>query len=73
MDDLWYQILSELELPSTRMLLSQQARLVRADKERVVIAAKENWIGMLLSRQPLLQQSVDQVLPGRTVVVIQDD
>jgi len=73
MDDLWHQILSEIELPSTRMILSQQARLVRADKERVVIAANENWIGMLLSRQFLLQQSVDQILPGRTVVVIQDD
>ena len=73
MDDLWSQILSQLELPSTRMLLSQQSRLVRADKERVVIAANENWIGMLLSRQPLLQRCVDQILPGRPVVVIQDD
>ncbi|MBN89639.1 MAG: DNA polymerase III subunit gamma/tau, partial [Synechococcus sp. RS344] len=35
--ELWQQILGSLELPSTRMLLSQQAQLVRLDANRAVV------------------------------------
>lgn len=35
--ELWQQILGSLELPSTRMLLSQQGQLVRLDANRAVV------------------------------------
>ena len=36
--DKWELILSKLELPSTRMLLSQQAELESFDSEKIIIA-----------------------------------
>ncbi len=43
--ELWQQILGSLELPSTRMLLSQQAQLVRLDANRAVVQVAGNWMG----------------------------
>ena len=40
--ELWQQILGSLELPSTRMLLSQQAQLVRLDANRAVVQVAGN-------------------------------
>ncbi|MDP4946831.1 MAG: DNA polymerase III subunit gamma/tau, partial [Cyanobium sp. MAG_102] len=53
--ELWQQILAGLELPSTRMLLSQQARLVRLDERRAVVQVAGNWMAMVQSRLPLLE------------------
>ena len=47
--ELWQQILGSLELPSTRMLLSQQAQLVRLDANRAVVQVAGNWMGMVQS------------------------
>ena len=43
--ELWQQILGSLELPSTRMLLSQQAQLVRLDANRAVVQVAGNLDG----------------------------
>jgi DNA polymerase-3 subunit gamma/tau len=53
--ELWQQILASLELPSTRMLLSQQATLHRLDERRAVVRVAGNWIAMVQSRLPLLE------------------
>jgi DNA polymerase-3 subunit gamma/tau len=53
--ELWHQILAGLELPSTRMLLSQQATLHRLDERRAVVRVAGNWIAMVQSRLPLLE------------------
>ncbi len=60
--ELWQQILSSLELPSTRMLLSQQASLVRLDGQRVVVRVSSKWIAMVQSRLPLLESALRQAL-----------
>ena len=69
MDDVWQEILKNLELPSTRLLLSQQANLAIVDEKEIVILVAKNWIGMVQSRTDLIQQCVDRVLPGRTVII----
>jgi len=56
--ELWQQILSCLELPSTRMLLSQQASLARLDSQRAVVQVSGNWIPMVQSRLPLLEKAL---------------
>ena len=56
--ELWQQILGQLELPSTRMLLSQQAKLIRITNEVAVIGVNSNWIGMIQSRLTLLEEAV---------------
>ena len=68
-DDVWQEILKHLEIPSSRMLLSQQAKLVIVDEKELVLLVAKEWLGMIQGNAELLQQSVDRVLPGKTVVI----
>ena len=69
--ELWQQILGSLELPSTRMLLSQQAQLVRLDAKRAVVQVAGNWMGMVQSRASLLEQAVAKALGGSRQLVLE--
>ena len=69
--ELWQQILGSLELPSTRMLLSQQAQLVRLDANRAVVQVAGNWMGMVQSRSSLLEQAVAKALGGSRQLIIE--
>jgi DNA polymerase-3 subunit gamma/tau len=60
--ELWQQILAGLELPSTRMLLSQQAQLVRLDASRAVVRVSGTWMAMVQSRAALLEQAITRTL-----------
>ena len=60
--ELWQQILTGLELPSTRMLLSQQATLVRLDGQRAVVRVAGNWMAMVQGRLPLLERAMEAAL-----------
>jgi DNA polymerase III subunit gamma/tau len=60
--ELWQQILAGLELPSTRMLLSQQAQLLRLDERRAVVRVAGTWMAMVQSRLPLLEKAVTSAL-----------
>jgi DNA polymerase-3 subunit gamma/tau len=62
--ELWQQILAGLELPSTRMLLSQQAQLVRLDERRAVVRVSGTWMAMVESRKPLLEKAMASALGG---------
>jgi len=69
--ELWQQILGSLELPSTRMLLSQQGQLVRLDANRAVVQVAGNWMGMVQSRATLLEQAVAKALGGSRQLVLE--
>ena len=60
--DLWQQILAGLALPSTRMLLSQQAQLIRLDGQRAVVRVAGTWMAMVQNRQALLQKAITSAL-----------
>jgi DNA polymerase-3 subunit gamma/tau len=60
--DTWQQILSGLQLPSTRMLLCQQASLHQLDDRRAVVRVASNWITMVQSRLPLLEKAIEATL-----------
>jgi len=62
LSELWQRILARLELPSTRMLLNQQARLVRLDSHQALIEVAGTWMAMVQSRLPLLERSVEAAL-----------
>ena len=68
-DDVWQEILKNLEIPSSRMLLSQQAKIAIVDEKELVLLVAKEWFGMIQGNAELLQQSVDRVLPGKTVVI----
>ncbi|MDC3093524.1 DNA polymerase III subunit gamma/tau [Prochlorococcus sp. AH-716-M10] len=57
----WELILSKLELPSTRMLLSQQAELANIDSNEVSIALSPNWENMIKSRKVIIENAIKKV------------
>ena len=69
--ELWQQILAGLELPSTRMLLSQQARLVRLDERRAVVQVAGNWMAMVQTRQALVEQAIARALGSPRQLVLE--
>ena len=69
--ELWQQILGSLELPSTRMLLSQQGQLVRLDANKAVVQVASNWMGMVQSRAALLEQAMAKALGGSRQLVLE--
>ncbi len=69
--ELWQQILASLELPSTRMLLSQQAALVRLDGQRAVVRVSGNWVAMVQSRLPLLEKALQSALGSACQLVLE--
>jgi DNA polymerase-3 subunit gamma/tau len=62
LEELWQRILAGLQLPSTRMLLTQQAHLKRLDERRAVVGVTSNWIGMVQSRLALLEKAMEVAL-----------
>ncbi len=59
--DKWELILSKVELPSTRMLLSQQAELESFDSEKITIALSPNWERMIKSRKVIIENTVKKI------------
>ena len=71
LDELWQQILAGLQLPSTRMLLSQQAHLKRLDGHRAVVQVASNWITMVQSRLPLLEKAMEATLGSARTITLE--
>jgi len=57
----WSLILSKLELPSTRMLLSQQAELISIQSNMVEIGLAPNWENMIKSRKIVIEDAVKKI------------
>ena len=57
----WSLILSKLELPSTRMLLSQQAELLNIGKSSIEIGLSPNWENMIKSRKLIIENTVKKI------------
>ena len=69
--EIWQQILAGLELPSTRMLLSQQASLHRLDERRAVVRVAANWLTMVEGRRPLLEKAMLLALGSARQVMLE--
>ena len=69
--ELWAQILASLELPSTRMLLSQQAQLVRLDDHRAVVQVAGTWMAMVQTRLALVEQAITRALGSPRQLVLE--
>jgi DNA polymerase-3 subunit gamma/tau len=66
--DKWELILSKLELPSTRMLLSQQAELESIDSDKITIALSPSWENMIKSRKLIIENTVKKVFGDQIVL-----
>ena len=60
--ELWSLALERLELPSTRMLLHQNARPLRIEPPRVLLAVAPTWLAMVKSRRALIEKAFTDVL-----------
>jgi len=66
--DKWELILSKLELPSTRMLLTQQAELESLDSEKITIALSPNWENMIKSRKVIIENTVKKIFGDQIIL-----
>ncbi len=66
--DKWELILSKVELPSTRMLLSQQAELESFDSEKIIIALSPNWESMIKSRKVIIENTVKKIFGDQIIL-----
>ncbi len=66
--DKWELILSKVQLPSTRMLLSQQAELESFDSEKITIALSPNWEKMIKSRKVIIENTVKKIFGDQIIL-----
>ncbi len=66
--DKWELFLSKVELPSTRMLLSQQAELESFDSEKITIALSPNWENMIKSRKVIIENTVKKIFGDQIIL-----
>ncbi len=64
----WELILSKVELPSTRMLLSQQAELESFDSEKITIALSPNWENMIKSRKVIIENTIKKLFGDQIIL-----
>jgi DNA polymerase-3 subunit gamma/tau len=71
MADVWARALRALQLPSTRMLLSQQTRLLELRQSRypaeprevlALVAVASTWLPMVGTRRHLIAEALAEVL-----------
>ncbi len=75
LDDIWRKVIAMLELPSTKMLLSQQANLITLSSDFAEISISEKWINMIQSRKNLIEDAFYKArgVPTKVILVQQKD
>lgn len=69
LSELWAAVLRRLQLPSTRMLLLQQARLALLADGTALVEVEPSWLPLVRSRLQLLRDAFEAQL-GEPVAVI---
>ena len=70
LDQIWEKVIAMLELPSTKMLLSQQAKLINLNSDSAEIAISEKWINMIQSRKNLIEDAFYKATGSSTKVLL---
>jgi len=70
LDDIWKTVIAMLELPSTKMLLSQQAKLINLNSDSAEIEISEKWINMIQSRKNLIEDAFFKAIGSPTKVLL---
>ncbi len=70
LDEIWRKVIAMLELPSTKMLLSQQAKLINLNSDSAEIAISEKWINMIQSRKNLIEDAFYKARGSSTKVLL---
>jgi len=70
LDQIWEKVIAMLELPSTKMLLSQQAKLINLHSDTAEIAISGKWINMIQSRKNLIEDAFYKARGISTKVIL---
>ncbi|MEY4360563.1 MAG: hypothetical protein RLZZ631_2049 [Cyanobacteriota bacterium] len=70
MPSLWQAALTRLNLPSTRMLLSQQSRIRELSSDGAVIEVAAQWLPMVQSRRDLVEEALQQAVGWPVAVTL---
>ncbi len=70
LDEAWNKVLAMLELPSTKMLLSQQAKLASLNHDSAEITISEKWINMIASRKNLIEEAFKKALGSPKKIIL---
>ncbi|WP_269609096.1 DNA polymerase III subunit gamma/tau [Prochlorococcus marinus] len=70
LDTIWKNVIAMLELPSTKMLLSQQAKLINLNSNSAEILISEKWINMIQSRKSLIEDAFYKARGSATKVIL---
>jgi len=70
LEEIWKKVIAMLELPSTKMLLSQQAKLINLNSDTAEIAISEKWISMIQSRKNLIEDAFYKAIGSSTKVFL---
>ena len=75
LDNIWEKVIAMLELPSTKMLLSQQAKLITLNADSAEIAISGKWMTMIQSRKKLIEDAFSKArgMPTKISLVQQKD
>ena len=64
----WELILFKVELPSVKMLLSQQTELASFNSNKVEIAFSSNWFRMIEMRRLIIENAVKKIFGEQAIV-----
>ena len=67
-EEKWELILSKVELPSVKMLLSQNAELASFNSNKVEIALSLNWYKMIEFKRLEIENAVKKIFGEQTIV-----
>ena len=67
-DEKWELILSKVELPSVKMLLSQQGKLASFNSNTVEITCSANWFNVIEMRRLIIENAVKKIF-GEQIIV----
>ncbi len=70
LDDIWEKVIAMLELPSTKMLLSQQAKLININSESAEISISGKWINMIQSRKNIIEDAFYKARGCKTKIIL---
>ncbi len=70
LNDIWEKVIAMLELPSTKMLLSQQAKLININSESAEISISGKWINMIQSRKNLIEDAFYKARGCKTKIIL---
>ena len=70
LDEIWGKVIAMLELPSTKMLLSQQAKLININSESAEISISGKWINMIQSRKNIIEDAFYKARGCKTKIIL---